>query len=144
MVMTDEIVLSEGVVAVWQTLAREGPLETAALVERTGIDQAQIAATAIEGADKGFLKIVERPRQELVPTAAAAKLLETGLPELQATQHLAQAGGELPLPDFIQWAKENKIAPNEVLKWGPMRGWLNRVKGDRGASLVLTDQGRGP
>ena len=78
----------------------------------------------------------------MVPTAAAAKLLETGLPELQATQHLAQAGGELPLPDFIQWAKENKIAPNEVLKWGPMRGWLNRVKGDRGASLVLTDQGR--
>ncbi|MCH2117632.1 MAG: phenylalanine--tRNA ligase subunit alpha [Pirellulales bacterium] len=140
--MTDEIVLSEGVVAVWQTLAREGPLETAALVERTGIDQAQIAATAIEGADKGFLKIVERPRQELVPTADAAKLLESGLPELRAAQHLAQAGGELPLPDFIQWAKENKIAPNEVLKWGPMRGWLNRVKGDRGASLVLTDQGR--
>ena len=113
--MPDEIVLNESAHAIWQELASHGPLEVAALVERTGVDQAQIAAAAAQAEERGFFDVTVQPREELTPSDSALAALEVGLPERRAAKYLAEVGGELPLPDFIKWAKSAEIAPKEVL-----------------------------
>ena len=140
--MPDEVVLNEAAYAVWKALAADGPLEVSELVASTGIDQAQITATATQAAEQGHIEITERSREELIPSDTSAALLESDLPEVRAALQVAEAGGELALPDFIAWAKQNAIAPNEVFKWGPARGWLERTKGEGGAMLVLTEAGK--
>ena len=140
--MPEEIALNEAAHAVWQELAKSGPLDGAEIVRRTGIDQAQVAATGNEAAERGFFEVTERTRDELVPSDGALAVVDAGLPERRAAKHLSMSSGELALAEFITWAKDSDIAPNEVFKWGPARGWLERTKGKAGAQLVLTDAGR--
>jgi phenylalanyl-tRNA synthetase alpha chain len=64
------------------------------------------------------------------------------LPERQAARHLHSIGGELPMASFVDWAKAAGVAVNDVFKWGGARGWIERVKHDGAAKVVLTDEGR--
>ena len=48
----------------------------------------------------------------------------------------------MPISQFIEWAKSNGVAPNEVFKWGAARGWIERVKSDADTYLLLTDAGK--
>ncbi|HEY3394100.1 MAG TPA: hypothetical protein VGK58_15410, partial [Lacipirellulaceae bacterium] len=82
--MPDEILLNEAAYAVWQTVKERGPIELSEVVKLTGIDQAQVSAAATEASVKGFFKIEERAREELVRSEGARDLLKAGLPEIRA------------------------------------------------------------
>jgi phenylalanyl-tRNA synthetase alpha chain len=139
--MPDEILLNEAAYAVWQTVKEKGPIELGKVVEHTGIDQSQVAATATEATKDGFIDIDEREIEELVVAIGAMECFAT-LPERQAARHLHSVGGELPMAAFVDWAKAAGVAVNEVFKWGGARGWIERVKHDGAAKIVLTDEGR--
>ncbi len=139
--MADEILLNEAAFAVWQTVKERGPIELSEVVKLTGIDQAQVSAAATEASVKGFFKIEERDREEFVRSEGAHDLLKAGLPEIRAAAHLAQNGNRLPMQDFISWANIKGVAPNEVLKWGTARGWIDKVKTDEGVFVVLNEIG---
>lgn len=143
--MTDrsdpKIQLTEEAHAVWRALAEDGPLEMAALTERTGLDQAQVMAVAAPAATAGRMAIDERERLEIDPADDAPELLKEGLPERRAAQRVREADGEMPVGEVVAWSKESGVAMNEIFRWGQARGWLSREKGDGGVRLVLTEAG---
>jgi phenylalanyl-tRNA synthetase alpha chain len=140
--MADEILLNETAYAVWKTVEERGPIELSDVVRTSGIDQAQVSATATEAAQQGFFGIDERQREELVVHDAVNEALAKGLPEQLAAIALAEAGGQMPMPAFIEWAKSAGVAVNEVFKWGTARGSIERTKGVNGPVVALTDAGR--
>jgi phenylalanyl-tRNA synthetase alpha chain len=140
--MLDEILLNEAAYAVWQTVKDRGPIELGEVVQRTGVDQAQVSAAATEAAAKGFFQIDEREREELVVSEGARQLIEAGLPEQRAAKKLHEADGKLPMGEFAAWAKSENIAVNDAIKWGTARGSIERAKGTSGAELVLTQAGK--
>ncbi|HEX3600643.1 MAG TPA: hypothetical protein VHU84_10910, partial [Lacipirellulaceae bacterium] len=140
--MPDELLLNEAAYAVWQTVKDRGPIELGEVAKLTGIDQAQVSAAATEASQRGFFQIEQREREDLIKTAGADELLRAGLPEIRAAKHLASVGGSLPMQDFIAWANSAAIAPNEVLKWGASRQWIEKAKSDRGTAIILTDLGK--
>jgi phenylalanyl-tRNA synthetase alpha chain len=140
--MADEILLNEAAYAVWQTVKEQGPIELGEVAKLTGIDQAQVSATATEADQNGFFHIVQHEREHLVVSPGARELINKGLPEQLAAKKLEQVGGRLPISQFIEWAKSNAVAPNEVFKWGAARGWIERVKSDAETYLLLTDAGK--
>ena len=142
--MPDEILLNEAAYAVWQTVQKAGAngIELGEVAKQTGIDQAQVSAAAQDAAQKGYFKIVEHDREQIVVSDGAKELINKGLPEQLAAKKLEQVGGRLPIAEFISWAKSNSIAPNEVFKWGGARGWIDRVKSETDTYLLLTDAGK--
>jgi phenylalanyl-tRNA synthetase alpha chain len=140
--MADEILLNEAAFAVWQTVKEKGPIELGEVAKLTGIDQAQVSAAATEAAEKSYFNIVECEREEFVRNPALTKPYEQFFPEYQAAIHLHEVGGNLPMQEFIAWSKANKIAPNDVIKWGSVRGWIEKSNSDGGVLLALTDAGR--
>jgi phenylalanyl-tRNA synthetase alpha chain len=46
------------------------------------------------------------------------------------------------MQEFIAWSNTNGIAPNEVFKWGAARGWIEKLKGDSGALVALSNIGK--
>lgn len=140
--MADEILLNEAAYAVWQTVKERGPIELGEVVKLTGVDQAQVSAAATEAAEQGYFKIEEREREELIVSDGARSLVEAGLPELRAAEKLSSMNGELTMPQFVEWAKSEGVAVNDVFKWGGARGWIDRTKDKDGAKVVLTAAGR--
>ncbi|HSR67789.1 MAG TPA: phenylalanine--tRNA ligase subunit alpha [Acidobacteriota bacterium] len=141
--MHDELILDENAYAVWKELRdSDDPLMIAQLEERTGVDQSQITAAAAQASGQGYFQMEERPRRELVADAEASAALAKGLPERQALEFLQQAGQPVPNGELAKWANQQGLPPNEVFKYGPMRGWMRRVKGDQGSALELTGQGQ--
>lgn len=139
--MVEEILLNESAFAVWQTVQERGPIELSDVARITGVDQAQVSATATEGAEQGYFEIAEREREELVVSGGARGLIDGGLPELRAAEKLAESGGTLPMGEFVEWAKSAGVAVNDVFKWGGTRGWIERAKGDGGVYVALTPAG---
>src|SRR4029078_9191932 len=86
--MPDEILLNEAAYAVWQTVKDRGPIELGEVVKQTGIDQAQVSATATEASQNGFFKIEEQEQDELTVSEKAKELLDRKLPERRAIEHL--------------------------------------------------------
>ncbi|MBW2526000.1 MAG: phenylalanine--tRNA ligase subunit alpha [Deltaproteobacteria bacterium] len=139
--MPSSIELTDAARSVWEAL-EDGPRDVAAIVQATGLDQSQVMLAATEGADGGHIQIEERARVEVDPAADALDRLSVGLPERRAAKLLSEAGGQLPLPEFVEQAKTADIAVNEVFRWGGTRGWVERVKGQGPPTVVLTDAGR--
>jgi hypothetical protein len=137
--MADEILLNEAAYAVWQTVKERGPIELGEVVKLTGVDQAQVSAAVTEAARQGYFGIEEHEREELVRTDDARKLLQAGLPEIKAAIHLSKHGNKLPMQEFLAWANINDVPPNEVLKWGGARGWIEKTKTPDGVVIVLKD-----
>jgi phenylalanyl-tRNA synthetase alpha chain len=131
--------LNEAAYAVWQTVMERGPIELGEVVKITGIDQAQVSAAATEAAGKGFFTVAETEREDLVKSDGADQLLAAGLPEIKAAEYLAKHGKSLAMQEFIAWANANSIPPNEVLKWGAARGWIEKRKTEVGMAVALTD-----
>jgi phenylalanyl-tRNA synthetase alpha chain len=140
--MADEILLNEAAYAVWQTVKERGPIELGEVVKITGIDQAQVSAAATEAAKDGYFEIQERDRDELNAAHDIKHILERGLPERRAIKHLAQQNEKLRIADFLEWAKGEDIAVNDVFKWGGERKWIDRIKADNGVYVVLTALGK--
>ena len=140
--MSDEILLNEAAYAVWQTVKERGPIELGEVVRLTGVDQAQVSAAAAEASAKGYFTVEEREREELIRSEGARDLLKAGLPEIKAAAHLAQHGNRLSMPDFLAWANIKDVPPNEVLKWGSARGWIEKTKTNEGVFVVLNDNAK--
>ena len=140
--MADEIQLDEVAYAVWQSVREHGPIELGEVVRRTGLDQSQVSAAATEAVQQGFMIVDESDREELIVSDTAAAVLERGLPERHAL-NLLRPIGSMTMPQFIDWAKAEGVAVNEVIKWGGARGWIERAKKQGGAEVALTEAGRG-
>lgn len=140
--MPDEILLNEAAYAVWQTVKERGPIELGEVVKLTGVDQSQVAAAATEAAQHGFFQIEEREREEFIRNPDLTRPYEQHFPEYKAAIHLREIGGNLPMQEFIAWSSANKVAPNEILKWGTTRGWIEKCKTDGGVVVALTDAGQ--
>jgi phenylalanyl-tRNA synthetase alpha chain len=140
--MPDEILLNETAYAVWQTVNERGPIELEQVVKHTGVDQAQVSATATAAASQGFFEIQERKREELIVSEGAKQLFEAGLPELLADAKLRDSGGDLPMAQFAEWAKRKNVRINEVFKWGGARNWIERIKDDNDVKVSLKAERR--
>ncbi|HYV04176.1 MAG TPA: phenylalanine--tRNA ligase subunit alpha, partial [Blastocatellia bacterium] len=126
--MNTVTIFSEDEFAVLNHLRQAGTLEVNELAKQTGLDQSKVMAVATVMAERGFVEISEREREEIIPDEGAAKLLDAGLPESRAARMLVDAGGELPMESVVSWASENGIAIHEVMRWGQARGWLQKKK----------------
>lgn len=107
------------------------------IVSETGTDQPMVMATLMYGQEQGWLTIEERSREELIPAESAKDQMQQGLPERQILPLLAEQG-RMAMRDLAQIAKDKAIPMNEIIKWGCMRGWVEKDKGD----LVITEEGR--
>jgi phenylalanyl-tRNA synthetase alpha chain len=127
---------------------RDAALEVEAVARRASLDQSQVMAAATEMIGRGLVTIREAEREELVADESAAELLENGLPERRAIEAIARAGGEMAMEEMVAWTTENRVAINEVLRWGQTRGWLRKEritgapKDSKAAKVALTDAGR--
>ncbi len=140
--MPDEILLNEAAYAVWQTVKERGPIELSEVAQLAKLDQAQVSAAATEAAKDGYFKIEECEREEFVKNPNLVPDYVQNFPEYDAAFHLKDVGGSLPMQEFVAWANSKKIAPNEVIKWGSLRGWIEKTKSVNGVAMVLTDAGR--
>ena len=126
---------------------RGGALEVDAVAETTGLDQSQVAASAVGLRQRELITIQETERQEIMPEPEAGELLRRGLPERRAIRALSSVGGEMPMGEFVVWAGENGSAVNDVMRWGQTRGWLRKTQAEdtpagKSFKVVLTDAGR--
>ena len=137
------VVLTENAKKVWDAL-RDGPKDLNEVVEETGLDQSIVMVAALEAQQQGFMTIEQRGRIEVAPAKDARKRVQDKLPERRAAEALVEQPQEgIPMPRFVQLAKELGIAVNEVFRWGGARGWIKREKGDGGPPTVrITDLGR--
>src|SRR5438309_11719140 len=106
--MPDEILLTEPAYEVWKTVHNAGTegIDVADIAKATGVHQSQVSAIVTEGAAGEFLKISEREREQLIPSDKGLELFHSrGLPEQSAADFLEQNKGEVPLPQFVEWAK---------------------------------------
>jgi phenylalanyl-tRNA synthetase alpha chain len=140
--MSDEILLNEAAYAVWKTVKERGPIELGEVVKATGIDQAQVSAVVTDAAQRGYFKVDERDREDLIKSDGADELIRSGLPEIRAASHLLKNGNQMPMQELLAWANINDVATNEVFKWGSARGWIEKKKGDSGMLIVLTESGQ--
>jgi phenylalanyl-tRNA synthetase alpha chain len=143
--MPDEILLNEAAYAVWQTVHNSGAdgIEINEIASGTGVHQSQVSATINEAASAGFFRVVKRDREQLIQNEGVNELVHgRGLPEQMAALFLQESNGEVALAQLVEWARINDIAVNEVFKWGAARGWIDRVKGEGGPIVKLTQTGR--
>jgi len=133
-----QIQLNESQWAVFEILLdTESGLTVSQIVSRSGVDQPMAMATLQYGGEQDWLKISELKREELILTENAPEILKQGLPERRILSELAERG-EIPLRELALLAKERDIPMNEIIKWGSVRGWVEK----RGGDLSLTDAGR--
>jgi phenylalanyl-tRNA synthetase alpha chain len=88
---------------------------------------------------QGFFRIHEREREEFIRSENARDLLRAGLPEIKAAVYLLGKNKRVPIQEFLAWANINDVAPNEALKWGGARGWIEKTKSQDGTFVVLSD-----
>ncbi len=118
-------------------LTSSEPLNTNHIVAKSGLDMPQVSATVQMAADEGWATIEENQREELVPAEGVKEVLAAGLPERQALTLLKETG-RLPMKDLAGKANEMDIPMNEIIKWGSLRQWFDKDKGE----FVLTNSGR--
>ncbi len=140
--MPDEILLNEAAYAVWQTVKERGPIELGEVAKLTGVDQAQVSAAAMEAAEHSYFQIEECEREEFIKNPDLKPPIEQHLPEYKAAKYLDEIGGILSMHEFIAWSNANSIPPNEVLKWGAARGWIEKSKTGDGVVITLTNAGQ--
>ena len=107
------------------------------IVDAAGLDMPIVSATVQFAEEQDWLSVTEQQRDELVPSEGAAELLRTGLPERRALALFGSAVA-LPMQQVAQQSKEKNIPMNEIIKWGSLRGWFDKEKGQ----LSLTKAGR--
>lgn len=106
------------------------------IVELTGLDHPIVMGSLLYGQTENWIEIDEEDRQEIVPAETAREMLAAGLPERQILSRLKESP-RLAMRELSQISESLNIPMNEVIKWGSLRGWVTKDKGD----LCLTDAG---
>ena len=107
------------------------------IMDKSNVDHPMVMATLMYGQEQGWLTIEEQSREELLPSETAEEQMKLGFPERRILPSLA-AKGCIAMRHLAQIAKEKGIPMNEVIKWGSMRGWVEKDNGD----LAITEKGR--
>lgn len=132
------LVLTEEAARLWAHLAAtDEAQEVGQLVATLKLDQSQIMVALGEAEAEGFATIEAQGRDELDLAADLAARLAQGLPELRAAELLAEAGGQLPLPVFVGHCQDQKLAVNEIFKYGALRKSISRERGPGGMIVTL-------
>ena len=109
------------------------------IVAQLKLDNSLVASTLNYGREQGWLDIEEKEREELALSETAGELIKQGLPERQVLSMIsAESPGKIKIRDLVGQLKAKDIKLNEVIKWGSMRGWLNKEKDE----IVLTEAGK--
>lgn len=110
-------------------LNKQEVLTVREIAAQTGVDIPLVTATLQRCQDEGWLTIEEKEREELLFSEDAAQQVENGLPERQALSLITKDGQESSkIRDLVGILKEKGIQLNEVIKWGKIRGWLDKQK----------------
>ena len=118
-------------------LANQDAVEFQALVAQAAIESPMAMGTITFGLKHGWVRVEETTRQELVPAANVATLLQNGLPERQFLEILTEKS-PLPMKTVAEKSREMGLKVNEIVKWGEARGWVEKNKGE----LHLTQLGQ--
>ncbi len=105
------------------------------LIFKACIEQSMAMGTLTHAMETGWVEMQEKEREELVPSENLIALVQQGLPERRFLPLLEH--GPLPMKEAVAKAEALGIKINEVVKWGTLRGWLEK----RGAELALTSSG---
>jgi phenylalanyl-tRNA synthetase alpha chain len=106
--------------------------EVRALAEELGLDQARVAAAAVQLRDGGFVRIEEEPYREFAIRPDGKRWAKEGFPERRVLRAIQDGGGSLSLADA---ALRTGLEPKEVggsLRWFQARGWGKK----EGANLI--------
>jgi phenylalanyl-tRNA synthetase alpha chain len=110
-------------------LQKNEVLSVREIAARTGVDIPLVTATLQHCREQEWLTIEEKEREELAFAGDAAEQVEAGLPERQALLLIAEKGNDsIKIRDFVGILKAKGIQLNEVIKWGKIRGWLDKQK----------------
>lgn len=138
---TTELVVDPITARVLERLSSSaGPWDVSELAGELGLDQSRVHTAIMLAESHGQVSVSEQQVDELAPTPEARGLIEQGLPERIALRVLLDAGGSADMPTLAEACKQRGIAVNEVLKWGPVREWLERDPKTK--AVKLTDKGR--
>jgi len=107
------------------------------IIAETGLDHPVVTATLIYGQEQGWVKVHESVSEELIPADNAREQMDIGLPERQILPILA-AKDRVGMREIAQIAQQKNIPMNEIIKWGGLRGWVEKDQGE----LALTASGR--
>ncbi len=102
----------------------------------SGVDHTMVMGAFLYAQEQKWLYIEEQSRQELILSDDAADQMKPGFPERRVLSLLADKK-QVSLRDLSQTAKEKGIPMNEIIKWGSLRGWVKKDKGE----LIITDKG---
>lgn len=116
---------------------KEQPWDIQELAEQAGIDQPMAMGTITFAQSEGWVTVTEIERQELLATDDASARVCSELPERQFI-YVLQKYGKMALQEVAQEAQKLGLQMNEIIKWGTLRGWLQK----QGRELVLSDTGR--
>ena len=118
-------------------LESEEALEMQALVHRAEIEQPMAMATVTVCVEEGWMEMQESAREEFLPAEGAEKIVQSGLPERRFLS-VMESRQTMPMKEAVQEAQKLGIPVNEIVKWGSLRGWMEKEKGN----LVLTEAGK--
>ncbi len=134
--MTEQT-LSETQWNIFKTLLEsEQERSTEEIASLSGADHPMVAATMTYGEEQGWVLIKEKERDELIVSENASEIIDQGLPERQVLSILKDKG-RMKIRELAQILKKKQIPMNEVIKWGAMRGWIKKDKGE----LIITQEG---
>ena len=120
-------------------LKKQDVLTVREIAAQTGVDIPLVTATLQFCRDQGWLNIEEKERDELVFLEDAANQVESGLPERESLSLITEKGtGSIKIRDLVGILKEKGIRLNEVIKWGKIRGWLDKHQDE----IRLTEAGK--
>jgi phenylalanyl-tRNA synthetase alpha chain len=103
-------------------------LDSRDIVARLGVDHSLATSSLNYGLEQEWLTIDEKEREELIPADDALDILEKGLPERAALSLIPDVEGKIKIRDLVGNLKKIDAPLNEVIKWGKLRGWLDKVK----------------
>ncbi|MEO0085521.1 MAG: phenylalanine--tRNA ligase subunit alpha [candidate division WOR-3 bacterium] len=111
------------------------------LVEKTGMDQSQVAGTAEMLSRQGLVSVEVAEYEELSLTDEGRKAASAGLPERVAARAIRAAGGSVALQELP--ALLSKDDTRAEVKWLTRKGWVTREAGQLTLSEKAT-AGPGP
>ncbi|NUM35301.1 MAG: phenylalanine--tRNA ligase subunit alpha [Candidatus Brocadiae bacterium] len=107
------------------------------LLYKTKMEQPMAMGTVTNGQDNGWLEVQEVLCEEVVCEKDLQKILQDGMPERRFLEIL-KSQSPIPMKEVSTKANEMGLKINEIIKWGSLRGWMEKQKGD----LVITELGQ--
>uniref|UniRef100_A0A7C4CCF7 Phenylalanine--tRNA ligase alpha subunit n=1 Tax=candidate division WOR-3 bacterium TaxID=2052148 RepID=A0A7C4CCF7_UNCW3 len=108
-------------------LEPERALTVEELVQKTGMDQSQVAGTAEMLARRGLVMVLTSEHEEFSLTEEGRQAASAGLPERIAARAIRAAGGTVALQDLP--ALLGKEDTRTEVKWLTRKGWCSREAG---------------